>query len=294
MTVLYVTGEESGAQVALRARRLGLDGTQVRVLAEIQLEKILCRDRGRSAGLLRHRFDPDAVLGAAHLGAGLGGAGARMRGAADAHGQGAAAAAMVLVGHVTKDGTLAGPRVLEHIVDTVLYFEGDTHSSFRLVRAIKNRFGAVNEIGVFAMTEKGLKGVANPSAIFLSTHGEPVPGSLRAGHAGRHAAAAGGDPGAGRQRRAEPAAAVGGPGPRPPGDAAGGAAPPCRRVVHGPGRVRQRRRRRAHQRAGRRPGGAAGDPRSACAASRCRAVSSPSAKSAWPARCGRRRAARSV
>ncbi|MBC7957003.1 MAG: DNA repair protein RadA, partial [Cytophagales bacterium] len=84
---------------------------------------------------------------------------------------------IVLVGHVTKDGALAGPRVLEHIVDTVLYFEGDTHSSFRLVRAIKNRFGAVNEIGVFAMTEKGLKGVANPSAIFLSTHGDPVPGS---------------------------------------------------------------------------------------------------------------------
>jgi DNA repair protein RadA/Sms len=84
---------------------------------------------------------------------------------------------VVLVGHVTKEGAIAGPRVLEHIVDTVLYFEGDTHSSFRLVRAFKNRFGAVNEIGVFAMTERGLKGVANPSAIFLSTHGEPVPGS---------------------------------------------------------------------------------------------------------------------
>ena len=84
---------------------------------------------------------------------------------------------VVLVGHVTKEGALAGPRVLEHIVDTVLYFEGDTHSSYRLVRAIKNRFGAVNEIGVFAMTEKGLKGVSNPSAIFLSTHSEPVPGS---------------------------------------------------------------------------------------------------------------------
>jgi DNA repair protein RadA/Sms len=84
---------------------------------------------------------------------------------------------VILVGHVTKEGALAGPRVLEHIVDTVLYFEGDTHSSFRLVRAIKNRFGAVNEIGVFAMTERGLKGVTNPSAIFLSTHGEPVPGA---------------------------------------------------------------------------------------------------------------------
>ena len=84
---------------------------------------------------------------------------------------------IILVGHVTKEGALAGPRVLEHMVDTVLYFEGDTHSSFRLVRAIKNRFGAVNEIGVFAMTEKGLKGVSNPSAIFLSTHEEPVAGS---------------------------------------------------------------------------------------------------------------------
>jgi len=84
---------------------------------------------------------------------------------------------VIFVGHVTKDGTIAGPRVLEHIVDTVLYFEGDTHSSFRLVRAIKNRFGAANELGVFAMTEKGLKGVANPSALFLSQHAESVPGS---------------------------------------------------------------------------------------------------------------------
>src|SRR5256885_618629 len=82
-----------------------------------------------------------------------------------------------LVGHVTKEGAIAGPRVLEHIVDTVLYFEGDPHSSFRLVRAIKNRFGAANELGVFAMTERGLKGVTNPSAIFLSHHAEPVPGS---------------------------------------------------------------------------------------------------------------------
>ncbi|MDR1462372.1 MAG: DNA repair protein RadA, partial [Azoarcus sp.] len=82
-----------------------------------------------------------------------------------------------LVGHVTKEGALAGPRVLEHIVDTVLYFEGDTHSSFRLIRAVKNRYGAVNEIGVFAMTDRGLKGVSNPSAMFLSQHGQSVPGS---------------------------------------------------------------------------------------------------------------------
>src|SRR5690606_9287536 len=85
--------------------------------------------------------------------------------------------AIVMIGHVTKDGALAGPRVLEHIVDTVLYFEGDTHSSFRLVRAFKNRFGAVNELGVFAMTDRGLRGVANPSALFLSQHAQQVAGS---------------------------------------------------------------------------------------------------------------------
>ena len=86
-------------------------------------------------------------------------------------------ASLFFVGHVTKEGSLAGPRVLEHIVDTVLYFEGDTHSNFRLVRAFKNRFGAVNELGVFAMTDHGLRGVTNPSAIFLSEYKSNVPGS---------------------------------------------------------------------------------------------------------------------
>ncbi len=106
---------------------------------------------------------------------------------------------IVFVGHVTKEGALAGPRVLEHMVDTVLYFEGDTHTSFRLIRAFKNRFGAVNEIGVFAMTEKGLREVTNPSALFLSQHRADVAGLLRHGHAGGHAAAAGGAAGAGRR-----------------------------------------------------------------------------------------------
>ena len=87
-------------------------------------------------------------------------------------------AALIFVGHVTKDGALAGPRVLEHIVDTVLYFEGDTHSNFRLIRAFKNRFGAVNELGVFAMTDRGLRAVSNPSAIFLSEHRNDVAGSV--------------------------------------------------------------------------------------------------------------------
>jgi DNA repair protein RadA/Sms len=88
-----------------------------------------------------------------------------------------AGTALFLIGHVTKEGAIAGPRVLEHIVDTVLYFEGDPNSAFRLVRAVKNRFGAVNELGVFAMTDKGLKGVANPSRLFLSDHDKPVSGS---------------------------------------------------------------------------------------------------------------------
>ncbi len=176
LKVLYVTGEESGAQVALRARRLGLAGTRVRVLAEIRLESILATlDAERPDFCV---IDSIQTLYSDQLTSAPGSVAQVRECAAQltrvAKGSGCAT---VLVGHVTKEGALAGPRVLEHIVDTVLYFEGDTHSSFRLVRAIKNRFGAVNEIGVFAMTERGLKGVSNPSAIFLSTHGEPVPGS---------------------------------------------------------------------------------------------------------------------
>jgi DNA repair protein RadA/Sms len=173
---LYVTGEESGAQVALRSRRLGLDGSKVRVLAEIQLEKIQATlDVERPAVCVIDSIQTvysDQLSSAPGSVAQVRECAAQLTRTAKASGT-----AIVLVGHVTKEGALAGPRVLEHIVDTVLYFEGDTHSSFRLVRAIKNRFGAVNEIGVFAMTERGLKGVANPSAIFLSTHGDPVAGS---------------------------------------------------------------------------------------------------------------------
>jgi DNA repair protein RadA/Sms len=176
MKTLYVTGEESGAQVALRSRRLGLDGSQVRVLAEIQLERILATIESEQPAVCV--IDSIQTVYSDQLSSAPGSV-AQVRECA-AHLTRAAKASgttVILVGHVTKEGQLAGPRVLEHIVDTVLYFEGDTHSSFRLVRAIKNRFGAVNEIGVFAMTERGLKGVANPSAIFLSTHGDPVPGS---------------------------------------------------------------------------------------------------------------------
>jgi DNA repair protein RadA/Sms len=176
MKALYVTGEESGAQVALRARRLGLDGSKVRVQAEIQLEKILATVEAEKPAIAV--IDSIQTVYSEQLTSAPGSvAQVRECSAQLTRTAKATGTSMVLVGHVTKEGALAGPRVLEHIVDTVLYFEGDTHSAFRLVRAFKNRFGAVNEIGVFAMTERGLKGVANPSAIFLSTHGEPVPGS---------------------------------------------------------------------------------------------------------------------
>ena len=175
-TTLYVTGEESGAQIALRSRRLGLEGSQVKVLAEIQLEKILATLESERPTIAVidsiQTVYSDQLTSAPGSVAQVRECAAHLTRAAKSSG-----VCIVLVGHVTKEGALAGPRVLEHMVDTVLYFEGDTHSSFRLVRAIKNRFGAVNEIGVFAMTEKGLKGVSNPSAIFLSQHTEPVPGS---------------------------------------------------------------------------------------------------------------------
>ena len=176
ISTLYVTGEESGAQVALRSRRLGLDHSQVQVLAETQLEKVLATvDKLQPAVVVMDSIQTvysDQLTSAPGSVAQVRECAAHLTRMAKSTGT-----AVVLVGHVTKEGALAGPRVLEHMVDTVLYFEGDTHSSYRLVRAIKNRFGAVNEIGVFAMTEKGLKGVSNPSAIFLSQHTEPVPGS---------------------------------------------------------------------------------------------------------------------
>ncbi|MEN9843126.1 MAG: hypothetical protein RLZZ612_955 [Pseudomonadota bacterium] len=174
--VLYVTGEESGAQVALRSRRLGLEGSRVRVLAETSVEAILTTLSVEQPQVCV--IDSIQTVYSEQLTSAPGSV-AQVRECA-AHLTRTAKATgvtVILVGHVTKEGALAGPRVLEHMVDTVLYFEGDTHSNYRLIRAIKNRFGAVNEIGVFGMTERGLKGVSNPSAIFLSQHSEPVPGS---------------------------------------------------------------------------------------------------------------------
>ncbi len=174
--VLYVSGEESAQQIALRARRLALDAGPVQLLAEIQLEKI-------SATLLAQKPDvavidsiqtvySEALQSAPGSVAQVRECAAQLTRLAKQAG-----ITVILVGHVTKEGALAGPRVLEHIVDTVLYFEGDSNSSFRLIRAFKNRFGAVNELGVFAMTEKGLREVSNPSALFLSHHGQEVAGS---------------------------------------------------------------------------------------------------------------------
>ena len=181
LPTLYVTGEESGAQVALRARRLGLVDSQVPVLAEIQLERIVATlERERPAVAVIDSIQTvytEQLASAPGSVAQVRECAAHLTRLAKSGGSGQRSTTLVLVGHVTKEGALAGPRVLEHMVDTVLYFEGDTHSSFRLVRAIKNRFGAVNEMGVFAMTERGLKGVSNPSALFLSQHPQPVPGS---------------------------------------------------------------------------------------------------------------------
>jgi len=174
--VLYVSGEESGAQIALRAKRLNIDARELKLQAEIQLEKILgtLADLKPEVAVIDsiQTLYSDALSSAPGSVAQVRECAAQLTRAAKQTG-----VTIILVGHVTKEGALAGPRVLEHIVDTVLYFEGDNHSSFRLVRAIKNRFGAVNELGVFAMTEKGLKGVSNPSALFLSQHDNQVPGS---------------------------------------------------------------------------------------------------------------------
>ena len=173
---LYVTGEESPEQLALRAQRLGLVNAPVELLAEVQLEAIVNAIRMRRPEVVVidsiQTVYTEALESAPGSVAQVRECAAQLTRLAKQ-----SAITVLLVGHVTKEGAIAGPRVLEHIVDTVLYFEGDPHSSYRLVRAIKNRFGAANELGVFAMTERGLKGVANPSALFLSHHAEPVPGS---------------------------------------------------------------------------------------------------------------------
>ena len=173
---IYVSGEESPQQIAMRAKRLGLDASEVELLAEINLEKILATLQTHKPNIAVidsiQTVYSEALQSAPGSVAQVRECSAQLTRLAKQLG-----ITVILVGHVTKEGTLAGPRVLEHIVDTVLYFEGDQNSAFRLIRAFKNRFGAVNELGVFAMTEHGLREVANPSALFLSHHEGQVPGS---------------------------------------------------------------------------------------------------------------------
>ena len=175
-SVLYVSGEESAQQVALRAKRLALDVQSVDLYAEIQLEKIqaVLAERKPSVAVIDsiQTVYSEALQSVPGSVAQVRECAAQLTRLAKSSGT-----CIILVGHVTKEGALAGPRVLEHMVDTVLYFEGDMHSSFRMVRAFKNRFGAVNELGVFSMSEKGLREVKNPSALFLSHHDTQVPGS---------------------------------------------------------------------------------------------------------------------
>jgi DNA repair protein RadA/Sms len=176
LPTLYISGEESPAQISLRARRLDLSCDRLRLLAETGVERILALAREESPAVMV--VDSIQTIYTEQLQSAPGSVAQVRESAAQlvrfAKQRGTA---IFLVGHVTKEGALAGPRVLEHMVDTVLYFEGEAGSQFRLIRTIKNRFGAVNELGVFAMTDKGLKEVSNPSAIFLSRHDEDVSGS---------------------------------------------------------------------------------------------------------------------
>ena len=173
--VLYVTGEESQGQIALRAERLGVLESPMRIVTEIDMQRInelLEAERPELLILdsIQTVYDPDFQSAPGTV--------AQVRECA-AHLTRFAKSSgcpVFLVGHVTKEGALAGPKVLSHMVDAELYFEGESGTAFRMLRALKNRFGAVNEIGVFAMGERGLEEVSNPSSLFLTHHAEPVPG----------------------------------------------------------------------------------------------------------------------
>ena len=176
ISTLYVSGEESARQIGLRAGRLGLEAEGLRVLTETCVERILSLASGERPRVMV--VDSIQTLYSEQLQSAPGSVAQVRESAAQlVRFAKSSGTAVILVGHVTKEGALAGPRVLEHMVDTVLYFEGETGGPLRMVRAIKNRFGAVNELGVFAMTDRGLREVSNPSAIFLSRHEHPVSGT---------------------------------------------------------------------------------------------------------------------
>jgi DNA repair protein RadA/Sms len=175
--VLYASGEESVAQVSLRAQRLSLGAAGVGVVAETDLAAILALAAERRAALLV--IDSIQTVQSATAAAGAGAVSQLRECTAElVRFAKASGTAVIIVGHVTKEGTIAGPRLLEHLVDTVLYFQHEAGSRYRIVRATKNRFGAVNELGFFAMTGAGLREVKNPAAIFLARPSEPAPGSI--------------------------------------------------------------------------------------------------------------------
>jgi DNA repair protein RadA len=177
LRALYVTGEESLEQVTMRARRLGLPDQTLQLLAETHVERITALAAEEQPEVMV--IDSIQTMSVADIQSAPGGVTQVRESAAQLVRYAKQTdTALFLVGHVTKEGVVAGPRVLEHMVDTVLFFEGQTDSRLRMIRSVKNRFGAVNELGVFAMTEKGLREVKNPSAIFLSRLEEPVTGSV--------------------------------------------------------------------------------------------------------------------
>lgn len=176
-SALYITGEESLQQVTLRARRLGLPEDKLGLLAETQMERILAIAEREKPHVMV--MDSIQTMYTEEVSSAPGSVSQVRESAAQLvrHAK-QTGSSIFLIGHVTKDGTIAGPRVLEHMVDTVLYFESQLDNRFRLIRAMKNRFGAVNEVGVFAMTDRGLREVSNPSALFLSHYDKPNPGSV--------------------------------------------------------------------------------------------------------------------
>lgn len=176
LTTLYATGEESLHQVSLRAKRLGAGGEALHLMAETNVDNVVTEAKRLAARVVVIDSIQTMFIDAVESSPGSASqvresAAQLVRFAKDS------ATAVMIIGHVTKEGAIAGPRILEHMVDTVLYFESDLGSRYRMVRAVKNRFGAANEVGVFAMVEQGLKEVKNPSAIFLSQHAQPVVGS---------------------------------------------------------------------------------------------------------------------
>jgi len=175
--VLYVTGEESLQQIAMRAGRLGVDVSNVSVLAETCVEHLVQAITEQPAACVI--VDSVQTMYSEEVGSAPGSVTQLRESAAQlVRLAKTTGTTVLLVGHVTKDGHIAGPRVLEHMVDAVLYFENEADSRYRILRAVKNRFGAANELGIFAMTESGMREVKNPSAIFLSRHPEPVAGSV--------------------------------------------------------------------------------------------------------------------